>query len=92
MCDRCGRIFSENEPGWDSGNVGRKVTREDGTVNTVTRQFDQCGECSESSQTPSPITRQAISSGVKPEIVDEVSRRVRTNEAVNRVERREYVD
>lgn len=83
MCDRCGRMFSENEPGWDSGNVGRRITRDDGTVNTVTRQFDQCGECSESSRTPSPVTRQAIASGVSPDIVNEVSRRVREETGVN---------
>jgi len=73
MCDRCGIIFSENAENWDSGSVGRKVTKADGTVHTVSRQFDQCGECSEGSS----IERQAIQGGVKPGIMREVSERVR---------------
>lgn len=79
MCDRCGRIFSENETGWASGSLGQKVTRDDGTVNTVSRQYDQCGECL-GVQVRNEAERAAISSGVKPAIVDEVSRRVRQSE------------
>jgi len=79
FCDRCGRIFSVNEKGWSSGQMGTPVERQDGSTFTKSVQIDICGECNTSTFSGA-AERAAISAGVKPETLDEVSRRVRTNE------------
>jgi rubredoxin len=41
MCDVCGSIFSESEPGWQTGRVATIV--EDGIQKVITQ--DRCPEC-----------------------------------------------
>lgn len=46
MCDqpKCGRIFSENEDGWATGNVSQ-MRRIAGRMTTVSVVEDRCPQC-----------------------------------------------
>lgn len=45
MCDKCGRIFSENEEDWSTFSGARKRRREDGSRYTEQIDQDACPEC-----------------------------------------------
>lgn len=57
MCDGCGKIFPEGEPGSATGTVTVMVQGQDGRTRPEQKQMDQCAECSKPRV---PQQRQAI--------------------------------
>ena len=45
MCDRCGTIFSEAQPGWQTFAGATVEEDDDGRSTTHRTQFDACPEC-----------------------------------------------
>ena len=45
MCDKCTKIFSENETGWQTFTAQTIIEREDGERITKTQHLDACPEC-----------------------------------------------
>lgn len=61
MCDRCGRIFSENEEGWTSF-TGTRLVRDPQTKRRIPEatQADMCSTCSDvAAQATRPVLEPA---------------------------------
>lgn len=54
MCDKCGRIFSENEEDWSTFSGARKRRREDGSRYTESIDQDACPECTNGATVVTP--------------------------------------
>ena len=65
MCDKCGRIFSENDDGWSTFTGTAKRRREDGSRYTESVTQDACAPCTSGTQPVTP--RLAVEAAPFPE-------------------------
>jgi hypothetical protein len=71
MCDKCARIFSENEEDWASGTAVRKRRREDGSRYNETIDEDRCPQCASGSQAVHPRIAMLDTKPADPELYRE---------------------
>jgi len=70
MCDRCGRVFSEKEDGWETGQVNKRVTDPKTNESRIMSvAIDSCGDCG--------TMTVPVVDGVSPEIRAEIRKAIR---------------
>lgn len=93
MCDRCGRIFSENEEDWSTftGAVKRrdKVT---GRAFTENAEQDACPECTPGGTLAKPSLRPQIAAAPKSEAPSDMDTKIASLEREEILERTAAVE
>jgi hypothetical protein len=81
MCDRCGRVFSEKEDGWETGQVNKRVTDpKTGESRVMSVAIDSCGDCG-TMQVP------AAMDPVSPEVRAEIRKAIQAEKTSGKHER-----